>query len=33
LMGHSGVVCSLAVLHNGDLASGSWDRTIKIWDL
>jgi WD40 repeat protein len=30
--GHSGVVSSVAVLQNGDLASGSWDQAIKIWD-
>jgi WD40 repeat protein len=32
LIGHNDSVCSLAVLQNGDLASGSWDNTIKIWD-
>jgi WD40 repeat protein len=29
---HNGTVSSLAVLQNGDLASGSADQTIKIWD-
>jgi WD40 repeat protein len=32
LTGHSGPVCSLTVLNNGELASGSWDKTIKIWN-
>jgi WD40 repeat protein len=32
LTGHSGSIFSLAVLQNGDLASGSRDKTIKIWD-
>jgi len=32
LTGHSDWVISLAVLQNGDLASGSGDKTIKIWD-
>ena len=31
--GHGGPVYSLAVLQNGDLASGSSDQTIKIWDI
>ena len=25
------MVLSLAVLANGDLASGSWDKTIRVW--
>ena len=33
LKGHSNWVRSLAVLPNGDLASGSGDETIIIWDL
>ena len=32
LTGHSGNVLSLKVLQNGNLASGSNDKTIKIWD-
>jgi len=32
LTGQSDWVRSLAVLQNGDLASGSFDQTIKIWD-
>ena len=32
MSGHTDSVFSLAVLQNGDLASGSWDNTIKIWD-
>lgn len=31
MKGHVGDVTSLAVLSNGHLASGSWDKTIKIW--
>jgi WD40 repeat protein len=31
LTGHEGRVESLAVLPTGDLVSGSWDETIKIW--
>jgi hypothetical protein len=31
LTGNSDWVWSLAVLQNGDLASGSWDETISIW--
>jgi WD40 repeat protein len=30
--GHSNTVCSLALLEDGLLASGSLDATIKIWD-
>ncbi|RNA17804.1 hypothetical protein BpHYR1_016202 [Brachionus plicatilis] len=33
LTGHSEKVYSIAVLKNGDLASGSEDRTIKIWNI
>ncbi|RNA11698.1 serine threonine kinase [Brachionus plicatilis] len=33
LNSHSNNVESLAVLHNGDLASGSSDNTIKIWNI
>lgn len=32
LVGHSFSVISLAVLQNNELASGSEDATIKIWD-
>ncbi len=32
LTGHSNRVYLLVVLQNGDLASGSDDKTIKIWD-
>ncbi len=31
LNGHSSAITSLTVLQNGDLASVSWDLTIKIW--
>ncbi|MBS0350135.1 MAG: WD40 repeat domain-containing protein [Proteobacteria bacterium] len=33
LTGHEGLVKTLAILPNGDLVSGSTDKTIKIWDL
>ncbi len=33
LTGHKGAVYALAVLKNGDLASASWNMTIKIWNL
>ena len=33
LKAHSGWVSSLAFSPNGKLASGSWDRTVKFWDL
>ena len=33
LIGHTSYVCSLAVLENGDLASGSADKTIRIWNV
>jgi len=33
LKGHLGSVCSLAVLPNGNLASGSGDYSIKIWNV
>ena len=32
LTGHTSDVLSFAVLPDGSLASGSWDKTIKIWD-
>jgi phospholipase A-2-activating protein len=31
LTGHSGFIWSMIVLPNGDLASASGDKTIKIW--
>jgi WD40 repeat protein len=33
LKAHSGWVSSLAFSSNGELASGSWDRTVKFWNL
>jgi len=33
LTSHSSYVNTLAVLQNGALASGSFDNTIKIWDI
>ena len=33
LSAHNGFIYSLATLPDGDLASASWDKTIKIWDL
>ncbi|MEH2125748.1 WD40 repeat domain-containing protein [Nostoc sp.] len=34
LMGHSHIVCSLAISADGKLlVSGSWDQTIKVWQL
>ena len=32
LNGHTDLVRALAVLNNGDLASGSADTTIKVWN-
>jgi WD40 repeat protein len=32
LTGHTNFVQTLATLPNGNLASGSWDSTIKIWN-
>ncbi len=32
LVGHRDWVYSLAVLPNGNLASCSWDTTVKIWN-
>ena len=31
LKGHTAGVRSMALLQNGDLVSGSWDKSIKIW--
>ena len=33
LIGHTNAIKSLVLLENGQLASGSWDNTIKIWDI
>ena len=33
MIGHTGPVISLLVLPNGNLASGSRDKTIRIWDV
>ena len=33
LSGHAGSISALAVSSEGLLASGSWDRTIKVWNL
>ena len=33
LEGHSGAVLALCVLPDGRLASGSWDNTIRLWDV
>ena len=33
LEGHRDWVCALAVLDARHLASGSWDKTVKIWDV
>lgn len=33
LKGHTGPVTSLQVLSSGDVASGSYDQTIKIWNI
>ena len=32
LQGHEGIVRSVAALEGGLLASGSDDRTLKVWD-
>ena len=32
LKGHTWYVSSLVVLPTGELASGSWDNTIRVWD-
>jgi WD40 repeat protein len=31
ITGHTSTVRTFVVLQNGDFASGSWDKTIKIW--
>ncbi|PRP83720.1 hypothetical protein PROFUN_09052 [Planoprotostelium fungivorum] len=31
--GHTNTVCSLAELSNGQIVTGSWDKTVKIWTL
>ena len=33
LEGHSGRVDALCMLPDGRLASGSWDNTIRLWDV
>ncbi len=33
LKGHSGSVAALCVLPDGRLASGSYDNTIRLWDV
>ena len=33
LRGHSNSVTAMAVLPNGALASGSWDHTVRLWDV
>jgi WD40 repeat protein len=33
LRGHSDFVLCLVLLHDGNLASASWDGTVKIWNL
>ena len=33
LEGHSGRVAALCLLPDGRLASGSWDNTIRLWDV
>ena len=33
LKGHTNAISNLAELNNGYLASGSWDNTIRIWNL
>ena len=32
MRGHTGGVSTIATLPNGNLATGSWDCTVKIWD-
>ena len=33
LEGHTSLVRALAVLSDGTVASGSWDRTVRLWDV
>ncbi len=32
LIGHTDTVCTLAVTATGELVSGSWDKTAKVWE-
>jgi len=33
LQGHTGIVTALAVLPDGRVVSGSWDKTLKLWGM
>ena len=30
---HNGAIFAVSCLHNGQLATGSEDKTVKLWDL
>ena len=32
LEGHKNWVNTIAISNNGDIISGSWDKSIKVWD-